>query len=146
MAEKQPATLDAEDVPAVLENIKTPGDLPNSRLRDEIEALDPAAQNRAMEIFQDIAFPTADLDHLHVCSKGTPFYICGSGCEHAYDVESLAKTAELDLENEVEDALATFSTTVPVSPFPESLKFHSNPGAPYVIYLNFAGGSVKIRL
>ena len=140
MAEKEPTSFDAEDR---FENVKKAEDLPPSRLRDDIDALEPAAHKRAMEIFQDNVFSTADIEQLHVCNQGTPFYVCGPGCEHALDEGELGKSADVDLVAEMEETITTFSAAVPVSPFPENLKFHSKPGAPYVIFLNFAGDTIS---
>jgi len=141
MAEKQPMLDDLATAPAVLEGIKKPSDLPESRLRSDIEALDPEAQSRALEIFQGDSFPVADLNHVHVSGDGSLFYICGPGCEHAHKEALAAEAADFDFEMEAEQATESFSA-VPVSPFPESLKFNSKPGAPYVIYLNFAGDTI----
>jgi hypothetical protein len=42
----------------------------------------------------------------------------------------------------VQEAYEVSGAAVSVSPFPASLKFHSKPGAPNVIYLNFGGETV----
>ncbi len=130
------------DAAVGIDHIAEVEDLPPSRVRDEVAALDPAAQKRALESFQAHAFPVADLDHLHFCSQGTPLYVCGPGCRHAHDEGEIEMGDEAGLVLEMEEAIATFDSAVPVSPFPASLKFHSNPGSENVIFLNFSGDSI----
>lgn len=131
----------AGNVPAQPDPIKSPADLPSGRLRDEIGTLSPAARERAMRIFRDKAFPAADLEHLHVATDGTPFYVC-TGCDHEVAASDSSEGTGFAAALESVDAPIAFAAS-PVGPFPDRLKFHSKPGSSNIIYLNFAGGTVS---
>jgi len=74
-------------------------------------------------------FTTDDVPSLHADSAGGILYACEL---------SISETPEATPEPPVISAVA-----LPVSPFPDSLKFHSRPGAPNVLYINFAGENVS---
>ena len=100
--------------------------LPASRLRTQLTALPAPARARALQWLQSFHFTETDLPSLHADRDGGIFYVCEAlpvGAAQA-EVPSIAEAA------------------VPVSPFPGSLIFHSRPGAPNVIFLNFAGENV----
>jgi len=103
--------------------------LPASRLRTQIEGLPELAQQRAMRWLRSVHFTVQDLPSLHVDRRGGIFFAC--------DME-LAPVDPQPAGVLPEPGLAT----LPVSPFPASLVFHSRPGAPNVIYVNFEGENV----
>ena len=101
--------------------------IPASAFRSELERLTPAAQQQAMEKLRAVGFPAADVDHLRVDKDGGVLYAC------AFEQPPTSAEQFPEVAPGVEDA------SVPVSPFPNSLKFHSRPGATNVIYLDFDG-------
>lgn len=100
--------------------------LPPGRLRSQIEGLPSTAQERAVRWLGDIHFTERDLPALHADKDGGIYFVCDLAT-------APAATA---------DAPVTAAASVPVSPFPAGLVYHSRPGAPNVIYLNFSGESV----
>lgn len=105
--------------------------LPSSRLRSQLNALPGAAQKRSLQWLQSFHFTEDDLPYLHTDAQGGIFYVCPP-------VGAAAVTPPL--EPEMAD---TSEAPVPVTPFPESLIFHSKPGAPNVLFLNFSGERVS---
>lgn len=100
--------------------------LPQGRLRTQIEQLPPVAQDRAVRWLNDIHFTEKDLPAMHADKDGGIYFVC----DLAVDATGTAQTPAIS------------ETAVPVSPFPAGLVFHSRPGAPNVIYLNFTGETV----
>lgn len=80
-----------------------------------------------MEWLQRIHFTEIDLDSLHADNDGGIYYV---------DEFSLA-----EVPAEIEPPVVS-EAAVPVSPFPSGLVFHSRPGAPNILYLNFTGETV----
>src|SRR4051794_30881752 len=111
--------------PGVIRNVE---DLPQSRLRAQIERLPAAARDRAMAWLANFHFTELDLATLQADAEGGIFYA---------DDFQLAAVAPANSEPVVAAA------AVPVSPFPANLIFHSKPGAPNVIFLNFSGEDVQ---
>lgn len=107
---------------------RQPHDLPPSRLRTQIERLPAPARDRAMAWLSNFHFTEQDLNALHTDPEGAIFYA---------DEFQLAPPAPASSEPAIAQA------AVPISPFPAHLKFHSKPGAPNVIFLNFAGETVQ---
>src|SRR5262245_10331172 len=108
--------------------LKRIGELPASRLRTRIEGLAPAARQRALEWLRRFHFTELDLKSLQADEEGGIFYA---------DEFSLAPgPAQGQSEPVVAEA------ALPVNPFPASLIFHSKPGAPNVLFLNFTGENV----
>ena len=103
-------------------------DLPASKLRTRLEGLPAAARSRAIEWLRTFHFTELDLNSLEADADGSIFYM-----------DSFALEAAVDQAAEPVAAQAA----VPVSPFPTSLKFHSKPGAPNVLFLNFSGENVS---
>jgi len=110
--------------PGVLKRIE---DLPAGRFRAQIDRLPATARQQALERLQSFHFTELDLDFLHADSEGGIFYA------DSFTVDSAPAATEPPIVSEA---------AVPVSPFPGTLVFHSRPGAPNVIYLNFAGETV----
>jgi hypothetical protein len=106
-------------------------DLPGGRLREQIERLPAQARDRAVAWLGNIHFTVEDLDTIHVDAGGGIFYID--------QFEFAPAPPPREEKGEVEIAAAA----VPVSPFPANLVFHSRPGAPNVLYLNFTGENVS---
>lgn len=103
--------------------------VPAGRLKKQLSDLPLPAQERALGWLRSFHFTEQDLDDLHADGQGGIFYVCHMTLESpspAGDIEPLAEAA-----------------AVPVSPFPVSLVFHSRPGAPNVLFLNFAGDSIS---
>jgi hypothetical protein len=100
--------------------------LPVGRLRTHLSGLPPAPQARALQWLQSFHFTEEDLPSLHADREGGIFYVCDA-------VAAAPAQAE---------APAIGAAAVPASPFPASLVFHSKPGAPNVLYLNFSGENV----
>ncbi|HUS36578.1 MAG TPA: Ig-like domain-containing protein, partial [Verrucomicrobiae bacterium] len=109
--------------------VRTTGDLPLSRLRTQIERLPADAQARALAWLGNLHFPVDDLQALQVDPSGGIFY-----------ADEFKPEAAAGAANASEAGIA--QAAVPVSPFPANLVFHSKPGAPNTIYLNFSGETV----
>ena len=102
-------------------------DLPSGRFREQLDRLPANARSRALGWLQRFHFTELDLDSLHADKDGGVFFV------DEFTVDATGDEAEPPVVGEA---------PVPVSPFPASLIFHSRPGAPNVIYLNFAGETV----
>ncbi len=102
-------------------------DLPAGRFRNQTTQLRPVARQRALEWLRDIHFTEIDLDALHTDADGGVYFVD----------EFTTDPAAPEIEPPV-----IAEAAVPVSPFPASLIFHSRPGAPNVLYLNFVGETV----
>lgn len=109
---------------------RTPEDLPDSALRRRIEGLPQPARERALAWLRRIDMPKEDVGSVNVDPEGGVYY------EESFPLPT--GTEELGPADPV-----TSEVAVPISPFPNHLKFHSRPGAPNVIYLNFAGENVS---
>lgn len=103
-------------------------DLPASRLRTQIERLPADARDRAVAWLGNFHFTDQDLSSLQVDGSGGIFY---------------ADTFTLVAPAPPEAGPAVAEAAVPISPFPAHLKFHSRPGAPNVLYINFSGETVS---
>jgi List-Bact-rpt repeat protein/metallopeptidase family M12-like protein len=104
-------------------------DLPVGRLRTQLERLPVQARERALAWMGSFHFTDLDLSSLHADPEGGIFY--------ADDFDPAPVTADSGSEPPIAEA------AVPVSPFPAGLKFHSRPGAPNVLFLNFSGENVS---
>jgi hypothetical protein len=102
-------------------------DLPPGRFRTQLENLSPTARGRALGWLREFHFTELDLDSLHADPEGGIFYA---------DTFSLAPVGPTNT------APVTAEAAVPVNPFPAGLIFHSRPGSPNVLYLNFSGATV----
>ncbi len=102
--------------------------LPPGRLRAQLAALSPPAQDQALRWLRSFHFTEADLPSLHADAAGGILYACGLTAAGSATVNS--------------EPPPLAAAAVPVSPFPASLVFHSKPGAVNVLYLNFIGETV----
>lgn len=101
--------------------------LPTSPMREDIQRLKPLAQQKATEWLRSFAFPVEDVGAMRSDRNGGIFYVCTSGA------------VQVSVQSEsILNALAA----VPITPFPTQLVFHSRPGSPNTLYLNFAGATV----
>ena len=105
-------------------------DLPAGRFRARLEGLPPVARAKALERLREFHFTTQDLKSMDIDVDGGIFYVDHFNTETAPPEETPS-----------EPVIA--QAAVPVTPFPASLIFHSRPGAPNVIYLNFQGENVS---
>ncbi len=103
--------------------------LPPSRLRDDLERLPETARDRARRWLDSFSYPAEDLRSLHVDHEGGILYVCPAPPPPT-EPEDPAPPPPVALG------------PVPVSPWPAGLTFHSRPGAPHVVYLNFSGETV----
>jgi hypothetical protein len=103
-------------------------DLPAGRFRTRIDQLPPVARQRALEWLRGFHFTELDLGSLEADAEGGIFY-----------VDSFLTGAP---ETVMESEPTTEEAAVPVNPFPAGLVFHSRPGAPNVLFLNFSGENV----
>jgi len=102
-------------------------ELPQSRLRMDLEQLPPLGQERARQWLRSFHFTDQDLPSLHADLNGGVYYACKLAGE------AVAAEAETPTVGQA---------SVPISPFPSHLIFHSRPGAANVLYLNFTGETV----
>jgi len=103
-------------------------ELPTGRFRTQLDRLPQTARQRALGWMQGFHFTEMDLETLHADSEGGIFYA------DIFPTDPATAETEAPIVSEA---------AVPVSPFPASLVFHSKPGAPNVLYLNFAGEDVS---
>lgn len=106
--------------------------LPSGRFRAQMESLPYKAQARALAKLKEFEFPPEDVDSLHADASGGVCYSCefhGMGSLAAATPEAGAPDPE-------------FNATVPISPFPTALHFHSRPGATNILYLDFDGQTI----
>ncbi len=123
-AGQQPSFRSRQFPPGALRRLE---DLPTGRFRTQTDRLAPNARLRALDWLQRFHFTEIDLDSLHADSEGGVFYAD----------EFTLEPAPAEIEPPVIGEAA-----VPVDPFPPGLIFHSRPGAPNVLYLNFTGETV----
>ena len=103
-------------------------ELPAGRFRSQLEALPATAQERAIRWLRTFHFTDRDLPSLHADANGGILYTC--------EIQTAGAVPESEEPPPLEEA------AVPISPFPSQLVFHSRPGAPNVLYLNFCGETV----
>ncbi|MEY4387450.1 MAG: hypothetical protein RLY20_2733, partial [Verrucomicrobiota bacterium] len=101
-------------------------ELPAGRLRSQIEKLTPASQERSRQWLRSFHFTTGDLESLHADRDGGIFYVC----DFAPAKVSGGSTP------------VTGEISVPITPFPTNLIFHSRPGSANILFLNFNGETV----
>jgi len=124
---QQPPPRPRQFAPGILSRVE---ELPASRLRSRLERLPDEARQRALTRLRSFHFTELDLESLEPDGDGELFYVDN------FTVDP-AEAAEAESEPAIAEA------SVPVSPFAASLVFHSKPGAPNVLYLNFTGENVS---
>jgi len=105
-------------------------ELPAGPLRDRVSQLPGPARERAMGWMRGFEFPAADAASLRIDDEGGVYY------EDAFPLPAEPPAGAASTEGPA-------AAAVPVSPFPDAMKFHSRPGAPNVIFLDFDGASVS---
>jgi len=104
-------------------------ELPPGRFRANLEKLPVPAQERARVWLRSFHFTEHDLSSLHADTEGGIYYVCHFPPIAAADTETQPPVIA--------------EAAVPISPFPTNLIFHSRPGAPNVLYINFCGETVS---
>jgi hypothetical protein len=104
-------------------------DLPAGRFRSRLEQLAVEARNRSLTALAGFHFTELDLLSLDADAEGGLFYADG------FTLPELTLAAE--------PVPPTAAAAVPVDPFPAGLVFHSRPGSPNVLFLNFGGETVS---
>ena len=107
-------------------------ELPAGRLRTRIEQLPPRARQAAEAHLRTFEFPPEDAGSLDVDGAGAVFY-----------ADHFPPAPDTSLSDAGELPAGTSAAAVPVSPFPDALKFHSRPGAANVLFLDFDGHIVS---
>jgi hypothetical protein len=110
-------------------------EIPTGRFRTHLDRLPAAARDRALQKLRNFHFTELDLNSLETDNDGGIFYA------DAFPVDPVALSAESTAAS-IAFAPWVAQAAVPVSPFPSSLVFHSRPGSPNVIFLNFTGETV----
>lgn len=123
---QQPPQRPRQFAPGTLNRVD---ELPAGRLRERLERLPEPARQRAIARLRSFHFTGLDLESIEPDADGELFYV-----DHFV---AAAGPAQEDLEPVIAEA------AVAVSPFPTNLIFHSRPGAPNVLYLNFSGENVS---
>ncbi|MFQ3196661.1 MAG: PKD repeat protein [Paraglaciecola sp.] len=96
-------------------------DLPNSKLKKQLEDLPIAAQERAVKWLNSFSFPANDIANINVDKRGGVFYM---------DTEIPEQITQADLEeNPLQVGIDPADTFI----------LHSKPGAENVVYVNFVG-------
>lgn len=126
VATAQPAAGPREFPPGALQRLD---ELPAGRFRKQIEGLPPQARDRAVAWLRSFHFTESDLPSLEVDRDGGIYYIDEVAVEPP-EAEAMSEPA-------------VGQAAVSVSPFPAGLIFHSKPGSPNTLYLNFAGETVR---
>jgi hypothetical protein len=109
-------------------------ELPASRFRADLEQLPEPARERARQWLRSFHFTDLDVASLHVDAAGGICFAC------SFSRPASPESSETESDSE---APVIGQAAVPVSPFPAHLKFHSRPGAPNVLYINFEGETVS---
>lgn len=102
-------------------------ELPAGHLRTRLESLPVQARDRAIRWLASFHFSEADLPSIHADAAGGIYYVCPT------DPTIAAETVPVPIPAEA---------AVPISPFPSHLVFHSRPGAPNILFLNFSGEEI----
>jgi hypothetical protein len=109
-------------------SVRTITDLPLSRLRTRLERLPEVGRRNALERLRHFHFPELDLDSLEVDEEGALFY-----ADH-FDHHPPLEKAEVQM--------SIPKAAIGINPFPADSIFHSKPGAPNILYLDFTGENV----
>ena len=130
------------------------GDLPDGKLKENLLALTPNHQAKALKWLHSFNFSGIDaIAHLRADNTGGIFYTCpgvdahGNACAH-HDRPSTPSTESAGL---IEAGEAAESTSVPIVPVaaaaavPVSLPpiYNSKPGSQYTMYLDFNGAVIE---
>lgn len=100
-------------------------EIPNGRLKSQLQFLPPAARERGMAWLNSFSFPANDVAHLHVDGRGAVFY---------QDTILPDEISQTDLQ--ADPTLEGINPT-------DAFKLHSKPGAANVVYVNFKGYAIE---
>lgn len=106
-------------------------ELPASRFRMQLERLSKSGRLRALAWLRTFHFTEKDLTAMRVDPEGGIYYVDHFQFEPSLEEPALATPRALSAP-----------PSLSASPFPTNLIFHSRPGAPHVLYLNFTGENV----
>lgn len=96
-------------------------ELPQSKLKTQLESLPIPAQERAVKWLNSFSFPGNDIANINVDKHGGVFYL---------DTEVPEQITQEDLESD--------PTQVGIAPT-DAFSLHSKPGAENIVYVNFVG-------
>jgi len=96
-------------------------ELPESKLKTQLDSLPIPAQERAVKWLNGFSFPANDIANINVDKHGGVFYL---------DTEVPEQISQEDLESD--------PTQVGIAPT-DAFSLHSKPGAENVVYVNFVG-------
>jgi uncharacterized cupredoxin-like copper-binding protein len=122
-------------------------ELPSGKLKSRLLTLSPPAREKAMNWLHSLTFESFDAaDHLRVDHDGGIYIVCPDGHEHCNGDHHSGESAEAleppDVLPGNDPAVAAPGTgRAPVS-VKSPPAYHSKPGAPYHIYLDFNGAIV----
>lgn len=126
-------TLAAGEPPQAMEfrpgSVNRLEDLPRGRFRLQVERLALPARERALAWLRGFHFTASDLESIHADAEGGIYYA------DTFQLEPIAAS--------VAPPPSEREAAVPISPFPTNLVYHSRPGAPNVLFLNFSGENVS---
>ncbi len=109
-------------------SVTTVEQIPPSRFRSQLDRLPPNAQNRALAWLRNFHFTEQDLNSLHADPSGGIYY---------------ADHFPLPAARVAAPSPETGAASVPVTPLPPALFFHSKPGSANILFLNFSGETVS---
>jgi hypothetical protein len=132
LAQQQASPRSRQFLPGHLGRIE---DIPTGRFRTRLDGLHPNARDRAFQILQKFHFTELDLNSLESDPEGGIYYV-------DFFPPSPGGAGDDASDGSISGEPVVAEPAVPISPFPASLVFHSRPGAPNVIYLNFTGETV----
>ncbi|MEN9360170.1 MAG: hypothetical protein RL095_1705 [Verrucomicrobiota bacterium] len=129
-------------------------DLPESRFKEDMKALEPAVRGRALQWLAGFNFDANEADELHVDPRSGSIHVackfhgdegdlacaCGEAEEHA---AGSGGARALFAMAEGSGSTAVISPITGPLPVLTPPVFHSKPGASKVIFLDFNGGSVS---
>lgn len=130
-------------------------DLPDGKLKQNLLALTPKAQNKAIDKLHTFTFPGIDaVDSLNADKNGGIFYTCSLVCDHAHhnrnnfkgdnphgtdsDIQSIETEESAPVLTQQDTGVSYVEVDVSNPP-----AYNSKPGALDHIYLDFNGGNVS---
>jgi autotransporter-associated beta strand protein len=135
-------------------------ELPNGELKTKLQNLKPQARGEAMKWLHSFSFPASDAaKFLRADDDGGIFIVCpingcGHDCDHDHD-HGHAGSAPENADGSTPEASGLSADNIPIGdgsndtfnptsavPISSPPAFHSKPGAPNTIYLDFNGAYV----
>ncbi|MFO1477592.1 MAG: M12 family metallo-peptidase [Verrucomicrobiota bacterium] len=125
---QQAAPKPSEFPPGKLSRLE---DLPAGRFRNRVTSLPAPARAHAYEVLRRFHFTELDLNSLETDPDGGVYY-----------VDHFGPLASPAMQTAAASGPVTAAASVPATPFPSGLVFHSRPGSANRIFLNFTGKTV----